>query len=215
MPRGTPTRDDIEFHADARKKRKGSASGRPVPFATFRCVELEKLFQDRYGEQLPDDDAGRDDAEIMLHHLARRTLKPDQINWLMNDWLDRRAPWLADSERDELIARVIVNPLRFTADKLGTRLRLTAACRRRLGITTIGDTETTAEQRQQARAERKVSQKRYKRRAAGSKTRAEYLATALTAQKPWVALGISRATYFRRLNKVDKPTTNAKPGVAA
>jgi hypothetical protein len=46
---------------------------------------------------------------------------------------------------------------------------------------------------------RKAEAKRERRRAKGTKPRAEYLANhQLSQTKPWEAEGISRATYYRR-----------------
>src|SRR5712671_3558452 len=52
----------------------------------------------------------------------------------------------------------------------------------------------TREERQRADRERK----RRQRREQGMKTRAEYLAGALSVTRPWKAEGISRSTWYRR-----------------
>jgi hypothetical protein len=54
----------------------------PFSMAKQRVAELRRLFVARYGNQLPDDDAGRGDAKLMIDHIAaplvpgRRTSRP-------------------------------------------------------------------------------------------------------------------------------------------
>jgi hypothetical protein len=167
----------------------------PVGIAALRVAELEREFTDRYGgEILPDDDGGRDDAKIMLDHLARRTGDAEQR---MARWLDRRAPWCAGEERAALIARVVAKPLRYHADTLASRIGLTAERRARLKIRTIGAIDETAEQRKEKRREKHRLAKEQKRRAAGVLTIAE--ARKIRAgREPWRTAGISRSTWYRR-----------------
>ncbi|MGM4885328.1 hypothetical protein AB8A20_08120 [Tardiphaga sp. 604_B6_N1_1] len=118
---------------------------------------------DRWGDVLPDDDAGRDDLFIMLHHLARRSGDP-VIR--MQTWISARASWLPSEERRAIIERVLATPLRWKADTLGKRLRLTAADRTRLSIKTIGCIDQTTEQRAELRRLAKIEYKRQRRAAA-------------------------------------------------
>lgn len=170
---------------------------RQVPGATLRCIDLEKYFLDRYGPVLPDDDAGRADAEIMLNHIYYR--QAIDRPWLMNDWLDRRGPSsLIGEERDAMIARVFRKPRKYTADRLAKELGLTYARRQRLGITTIGSVDVDAEQRKELQKVKKREHKAQKRRDAGCMTRSEYEGKSIARIAPWKALGLSRATYYRR-----------------
>jgi hypothetical protein len=170
-------------------------SDRVVPLATIRCNELDRFFDDRYGPVLPDDDAGRDDAVIMLHHLAFRQAIDRQLQ--MNDWLDRRAPWLAGRERDSIIAKLFRKPILFKPDTLAGKIGLTYARRQRLGITTIGAIDMPAEARKELRKEKARSRKAAARRAAGRMPRAEYEGQSIAKVKPWEAEGISRRTWYR------------------
>ena len=98
--------------------------------AGLRCAELERLFAARYGHELPDDDAGRADVVIMLHHLARCAGDPRQRS---TAWCAAHAPWLAAAaELEAMLDDVIEKPRRWRADILAERLGLTAAERRRL-----------------------------------------------------------------------------------
>ena len=51
--------------------------------ANIRLRELERLFGDRWGDALPDDDAGRDELLIALHHIVPIAECPDAA---MKDW---------------------------------------------------------------------------------------------------------------------------------
>jgi hypothetical protein len=163
--------------------------------AAIRCAELDRLFVDRYGRDLPDDDAGKDDALVMAHHLAM--MSGDQRT-RMKSWLVIRAPWMSADEMEKLIDTVITKPIRWRADKLAARLNLREAERARLGIKTIGAVDMTKAEREAARQARKRKAKREGRRARGMKSRAEYEAAALGHGRPWEAEGVSKATWYRR-----------------
>jgi hypothetical protein len=166
---------------------------KPVNFATFRIAELRRLFVARYGRILPDDDAGRDDARIMAHHLARLTNPERRIT----SFLELQAPWMTAAEIRSLIAKVIAKPLRWRADRLAVRLNLHEAERHRLGITTIGAVDVDRLERLARRKQRARHRDQQRRRAQGAKPRTEYEAHALTRTKPWQALGLSRASWYR------------------
>jgi hypothetical protein len=168
---------------------------KPVSMAPLRCAELRRLFVDRYGRVLPDDDAGRDDARIMCHHLA--LMSGDQ-HIRMKSWLTVWTPWMSADEVASLIANVIAKPIRWRADPMAARLGLKEADRARLGITTIGAVDMTKAEREAARKAQKREAKREQRRKHGTKPRAEYLATSAERTKPWIAEGISRRTWYRR-----------------
>ena len=67
MTRAAPA--NVRWFSDRRRKGKRAAGN----IIAIRCAELERLFIARYGRQLPDDDAGRDEAMLMAHHLAHRS----------------------------------------------------------------------------------------------------------------------------------------------
>jgi hypothetical protein len=169
--------------------------------ASLRVAELSRLFSRRYGEVLPDDDAGRDDAQIMAHHLAMLTGDPRKR---VMGFIELRCPWMPIAEAKALLLQTIDKPRRWRADKLAWRLRLTHADRTTLRITTIGSIDKAKSQRWHERQERTRLAKLERRRASGAKPRAEYLATVRSGQ-PWKALGISRATWFRRRKRETAP----------
>jgi hypothetical protein len=175
-----------------------SPERRPVSIAMLRIAELRRLYRARYGHELPDDDAGRDDAEIMAHHLANR---PDAERNI-TVWLGLWAPWMTGTEVANMTAKVIAKPLRWRADKLAVRLNLNEAERRRLRITTIGAVDLTKEQRKARRRARDRALKEARRRRAGAKLRSEYETNSISRNKPWERLSMSRRSWYR----AGKPT---------
>lgn len=162
----------------------------------LRVKDLNRLLTARYGEVLPNDDAGMDDATIVAHHLAQY-VDGNPVRRIKS-WVSLRAPWMTIGDLDALIAEAITRPKRWRADKLAWRLRLTAAERKTLRITTIGAIDAPKSQREHDRLERERQRKQAKRRATGARPRAEYEAKAISRQEPWKAAGISRRTWYRR-----------------
>jgi hypothetical protein len=167
---------------------------KPFSMAALRCAEISRLLVNRYGAILPDDDAGRDDARLMAHHLGR--LSGDQRRRIVN-WLDVYAPWFIGAERSKLLAEIDHKPRKWRADKLADRLRLTEAERHHLRITTIGAIDVTKAERTKRRKQAKREFIAAARRANGAIPRAEYEAKSLSQTKPWEALGMSRASWYR------------------
>jgi hypothetical protein len=175
---------------DLSKRRK-----RPVPMQ-FRVGNLCTIFRDRYaGEVLPNDDAGLEDATIAAHHLARLP-GADPVTRITN-WLSLWPPWMPIADRLELIDNVIAEPRTWTADVLARVLNVNAATRRRLHLWTMGATDETSAEREAARQERNRAAKEAKRRAKGAKPRAQFESRAA----PWIALKISRSTWYRHRRK--------------
>lgn len=187
------------------KRQGGSGSGAKQysgPPAHLIVAELKIVFRHRYGkDELPDDDAGRDDAELLLHALAHRGVA-NRLG-LMNAELDQWAPWLTGEDRAAMIANVMKNPLKFEADTLAHKIgNFTDAERTFLGVTTIGSVDVTAEQRKDRQKQKNAKKHAERRRQAGAVPRDEWLAANNASRtKPWLALGMSRASYYRALSK--------------
>ncbi len=145
---------------------------------------------------LPDDDAGRDDVLIVAHHLAQYA--DGHPGKRITQWVRLRAPWMKVVELDALIAEAITRPKRWRADKLAWRLRLTAADRTALRITTIGAIDANKAQRIVRRRARDRKRKMLNRRASGAQARTEYERQSVERLRPWTMLGISRRTWYRR-----------------
>jgi hypothetical protein len=171
-----------------RAKRKGHK--KPLTLAAVRVAELTRLYDHRYGRMLlPSTDEGILAARIMVHHIGHLKDAPRRIT----SWFQACTPWLGLASRERLIRDAMERPIKWRADKLAWKLKVTAAERAGLGLRTIGAIDMTKEQRAAAAKERKRlrDQARHKRR------RAEYEASATARAKPWQALGMSRASWYR------------------
>lgn len=145
---------------------------------------------------MPDDDAGLEDLEDALHHVAFTKGGTEAMAAFCRKW----APWLSENDARALCARIAADPKRFEADELGERMRLDMLDRERLGIKTfsafnmpkhvtlIDGTRFALRadfQRRMKNAKRKAERKRSTKQT-------------ITAAKPWKAEGVSRATWYRR-----------------
>lgn len=177
-------------YAELKRKKLG-----PLSMAAIRVSELTRLYQDIWPDkQLPDDEQGEMAARVMANHLAKLRDAPRRID----RWLDRWMTGLSLVSHEHLINDALECPLRYTADKLAWKFKVTAEQRTRLGLRTIGAIDQTKEQRAEAAKERHRVRLRARRRAKGAKPRAEYEAAAISNSKPWEAIGISRRTWYRR-----------------
>lgn len=194
MKQPTPRNERRRGRANVRwlsNRQKGKRKRRRSPRALvgLRLNDLGALFRWSYGITLPDDDAGRDDLFIAVNHLAGLP----QPHKAITNWVEIWAPWLGDEERDAIIDRTVGNRQVWKADELGERLGLTKEVRKMLGITTIGAIDETKEDRMEHRKAYQREHKAKARRAKGATPRAE----CVSARKPWVAEGVSRATWYR------------------
>lgn len=191
---------NLKIYSTAQKRKRGRRS--PMQLIALRLNDLATLFRSRYGYTLPDDDAGRDDARIALNHLA---CLPHPMPAIKR-WLEVWAPWMTLAEQREISAPIIANPLRWKADALAWRLRLTKEQRTMLGITTIGAIDESRAERIKRRKQRDRDRKRNARRAKGIKPRKAYEGQSVTRAQPWKAEGISRATWYRRQRETGPAT---------
>lgn len=144
-----------------RHKRKARARKRTAPqISTLRLNDLARLFRARYGFTLPNDDAGRDDLFVALSHIATLARSRDRMGRYVEIW----APWLTVAEARQAIDHALTEPQCWSADQLAWRMRLTAADRATLGITTIGAIDLNKAGRKRLR-KRKARDREQARRA--------------------------------------------------
>lgn len=167
---------------------------RPVGMLALRVAELGRLRRGRYPDGIPDTPDGRVLVRVIVHHLA--AIPGDQRRRLTG-WLEEHAPWLTIAEARELTTEAALKPRRWRADRLAWRLKLNSLDRAALRITTIGAIDLDTKARAERRRQRDIARKAALRRANGAKPRAEYVA-AVASLKPWIAAGLSRATWYRR-----------------
>jgi hypothetical protein len=186
---------EVEVRYREMAKRKAGRTSPVRTMAAARISEIQRIFDYRYGRAqiVPATDEGFQAARVMVHHIGR--LKHSQRR--MSDWLLRCAPWMSPRDHERLISEVEECPLKWTADKLAWKLRLTQAEREGLGITTIGAIDLPKAERVKRRAIAKRERMRAIRKTKGAMSRAEYR-QAVRSAKPWEAQGLSRATWYRK-----------------
>lgn len=183
-----------------RQKHKRNRKSSPQQIVGLRLHEFARLFASRYhGTQLPNDDAGRDDIEPVMHHMAALTQPARRAQY----WLELWAPWLTLAEQREIISGGIATARSWKADQLAWRYRVTKEERDMLGLTTIGAIDYGKAARTKRRKDRDRQRKSASRRAAGMKPRTEYEAASLSKAQPWKAQGISRASWYRRKRETE------------
>jgi hypothetical protein len=173
-----------------------------------RCLrhgDFTRLFQDRYYTRgwyhFPDDSAGRDDLWLFVVNTSMAAREPKKK---MCHIIDMWAPWMSADERDsyvELVWGLDFYVRHISARELGRRLGVTNAERKRLKLWQFKPIDATDEQLEEERKARRRENRRTKRRVDGAKPREAYLAEMTSKPKPWIALGISRATYYRRVRR--------------
>jgi hypothetical protein len=135
---------------------------------------------------IPDNREGRRVLRVMIDHLAQ--LGPDHIR----RWVNAHAWWIDDEELDEMIEDA-GSGKQWSATALGKAIGLTNKERVHLDIRTIRPIDRSPALLKRDRKDRDAERKR-QRRAEKTTPRPPSLEQA----QPWQALGISRATYFRR-----------------
>jgi hypothetical protein len=128
-----------------RYSRKAHVGKRTRSMAAIRLSELTRWLDDAYGagcELEPGQDAVAI-ARLFAHHMGGL---PDASRRITS-WLGDRAPWIKGADRERLISEATHCPLKWSADKLAWKLRLTDAKRTELKIRTIGAIDCNREQR--------------------------------------------------------------------
>jgi hypothetical protein len=184
----------VRYAWDARQQRaKQHPTGSPPLIRNKRMRELEGLYEHRYGEHLPYDDAGIEDLTIMAHHIAHGPGGFAHICAWARIWI----PDMPEAEAEALAKRVVAAPRKFKAARLGWKLRLTNDEREMLGITTIRcftaqTDEQVADERKRRNARRMATERQTEREGRPPKPEP------LSKTRPWEVLGMSRATWFRK-----------------
>lgn len=184
-----PTPEQIaarKYEVAKRYRRKSKKlANRSRGMAAIRLSELTRWLDDAYGEgvELEPNDASYSIVRIMAHHIGALPDAPRRIT----RWSATYAPWISPRDLERLISEVVHCPIKWNADKLAWKIRLSDANRTRLKIRTIGAYDFTKEQRQA--------------RAKANRAKRDTIRRPRTKQpvgQPWIALGISRRTWYRR-----------------
>lgn len=141
----------------ARRYRRGARKrSSPRQLAVLRVHELGRLYKARYGDVMPDDDAGRDDMMLVLHHLVGLPQGPRRCAV----WLEQWAPWINIGDQRTMIAAAATSSRAWSADQLAWRLGLTMQDRTTLQIGTIGAIDCNKSQRTKLRKAKDRERKR-------------------------------------------------------
>ena len=122
--------------------------------AAIRLSELLRWLHDAIGAgaELEPCEWSEGIARIFVHHLvvlsdgSRRAA----------DWLATYCPWVAVRDREAMISEANHCPLKWSADKLAWKIRLTDGKRTELKITTIGAIDCNKDQRAAKRKKRRA-----------------------------------------------------------
>jgi hypothetical protein len=169
----------------------------------LRLGNLRKLFRDRYGPTLPDDDAGRED---LIELLLPISVGPNATTKMPNA-IEVWAPWMQQKEAEAIIDQINLMPIwqrKPTAGVLGERLRVTNGERERLKLWTIAPCDMGQSGMLWWRKYKDRERKRRLRQLRDQQSRAAYLAYhTASKQQPWIVLGIGRRTWYYRTKQTN------------
>src|SRR6476620_7706066 len=173
---------------------KPGESGKWEVVRRLRYGALIKLFRHRYGNEFPNDDAGRDDLFVLLCVVS---LAPSATDKKIAHTIEMWAPWMSADEAGmyvEHLNRLTIYERMPAAKELGERLNLTNAERERLRLWPIKPVDMTVEQLMEQRKFKRREQEKQRRRSRGAEPREVYL----SKPKPWEVEGIPRSTWYYR-----------------
>lgn len=152
-----PTIEQIaarKWEIERRYSRKSKVGKRTKSMAAIRLAELTRWLDDTHGagcELTPCEDSVNI-ARLFAHHMGTLPEMPRRVK----AWIDRYTPWLTLASQERLISEVAECPLKWSADKLAWKIRLTDEQRGRLKIKTIGAIDCSKEQRAARRKQQRA-----------------------------------------------------------
>jgi len=174
--------------------------------------ELRRVFRGRYGPVLPDDNAGREDIELLLYPLSLHPTHPIEQ---MKHAIETIAPWMPPAEAKPLIDSLMDLPIwyrKLSPREMGYKIRLTNAEREKYKAWHILPVDMTDEELAKHKRAKERARGERRRRKAGAKPQAG----SKSKLQPWIQNGVSRANYFRnqrRLRETDSSEVLASNGV--
>jgi hypothetical protein len=146
-------------------------------------------------------------AQEPRRHLA---VTFDDVRERLGMWCKVNAPTF-DADQISSVARAAMRGSIDKADVAAERFDLRYAERTAWGITTIGAIDADAKERQRLRKIRRREANRRRmaarRKSQGALSREKYLAGSLTRAKPWLAAGMSRASWYRHRRSLPTATS--------
>lgn len=138
-----------KYEIARRYARKAKVGLRSRGMAAIRLSELMRWLDDTFGAGVELEPSPQSErlVRIFTHHFLSLPDGPRRVT----AWFDRYCPWLSLRDREYLISEASHCPLKWSADKLAWRLKITDEQRTRLRIKTIGAIDCNREQREQRR----------------------------------------------------------------
>jgi hypothetical protein len=129
--------------------------------AAIRIAELVRWLHDiaGAGAELEPSKWAEGIARIFVHHFVVLA----DGNRRAAQWLAIYCPWISVPDREYMITEANHCPLKWSADKLAWKIRLTDAKRTELKITTIGAIDVSREKRAERRKARQAELHRARR----------------------------------------------------
>ncbi|HVV60224.1 MAG TPA: hypothetical protein VHD14_00555 [Pseudolabrys sp.] len=163
-----------------------------------RIADLVRIIRWRCGNELPDDDAGREYLQIMVDHFHQL---PDGVT-RARTYGEVWAPWLRPGDLDTMIDAAARASRFYSGPELGRAINLTDSERTELAITTIAPIDVSDAELAERRRQRKAARERERRRrqrAARSKAllarrnaldaRGAVVLQALQLERRWFSVG--------------------------
>jgi hypothetical protein len=175
--------------------------------AERRLADICRLIESRYGPMIPEHDEPLDPFVFTMANAVLASSGQTRAIERLTRLIARFEPWRTPHARYAAEAINKLKYARLVSDaKAGELLRLTLAKREALGITTISPFDLTADQFKACKQEKKRAADRArdarKRAESGAMTRQKWLekvnSSSCRNSKPWLASGVSRATWYRR-----------------
>ena len=179
--------------------------------------DYKRVLRDRHPYGLPEDDAGYEYVYDALRLISCRAPEGDSneeqaarrgIRKQMRNFVEAWAPHLISPEKcfeetdgAQMIDSIMMLPVgqrTLTGRTLGERLNLTKHEWERLRVWQLLPADTNDAEIASYRKERQRKKRESNRRRKGIRPRGQYLANSLSRQRPWVAEGISKSTWYRR-----------------
>lgn len=131
--------------------------------AAIRLSQLTRWLDDTFGQgvELEAGDASYAIVRIFAHHLGALPDTPRRTTV----WCSTYAPWISPRDLERLISEVTDCPIKWTADKLAWKIKLTDAKRTELKITTIGAIDCNKDQRKERDRVKRAKRERNRRAA--------------------------------------------------
>jgi hypothetical protein len=144
-----------------RYERQAKVGRRTRSMAAIRIAELSRWLSDQIGSgaELEPSQWSEGIVRIFVHHFVVLS----DGNRRASEWMHDYCPWISARSRESMISEANHCPLKYSADTLAWKIRLTDAKRSELKITTIGAIDVGREQRAERRRKRHAELARIRR----------------------------------------------------